>query len=936
MDHSTSSNSTQGKNSLTTSGYTSGNSVSTSQSAGSNVPNESQKEIAICSQIQSPAQENAALPKSLFDLVDQQPTMGQQEDFVLPENKRMLNKLGIGLCFVDNADDPQFGVADEEIVKMALSNALTHYAAAEANNINWEVQQSNTMISITPFEGAYIKGITEPFNKKIDAAVNLSDEEGFLLFSGKWVARCSSLLQGVDEGYPKLITEQFPDLTADWTSGVDAAMWSQKANRLLLFRTFEVASYLDPDGPVETGFPMDIASWKPLPKGWQEDFDAALYRPSNGTHYLIKGTETLAILDLDEGPIEGYPKPSATYWEYDETISKWEEGIEAAMYRKDTLYLFRSDPGGGVFAFRDYVNNLPWQIEYNGLSQLALEDLWRNPAMEQLNYTPNWAGHDNFVSDVFTSTNADNGFIIYVTNFPTSHYGYAHDDRRRVVIRYSDYQGIMWQLEYMLFHEMAHIFGAIDEYKDRPDLCPKLGGRFFTGRNRNALSCTDEAEWILGPEPIEIQNVFGFDSVFGSMLDAAYGDYITEVKHFYYFAGNRFRVVANFSDITTGDPLIKDQWLGMPDHFHQDLDAALKIPGGPVYFFKGKEYCAFPNNDFNMLQHGKINDLIPSLPPSFQEGFDAAFHRDTGKVYIFKNNKYLRFSNGIWYGHDPGYPKVTNEMWTGFPNAPIDFTKDFAAVLQDHNRDMYFYKQGQVGVVKHGLKCTMYTTIYDLCKYTRFHLGWGPFMHKIDAACYFPNVDQLFVFNEDHYIRYSNVYEGYDENYPRPVSAGWEGVPSDFKESPNAVLYLDQINMVLFIKEGKCIAFANGEATQIHPLDEIFPNMPIEFYSGVDAAVWIENDNRIYFFKNDLFVAFKPIIASEPVMGPEPIAGGHWPGLPENFVQGLDAVTVDHLKKIYFFKGKKYVRFSAREDGVDIGPAFINDFWMPFPKDAGD
>lgn len=862
--------------------------------------------------------------------------MGQQEDLILPPNKRLINKLGIGLCFVENADDPQFGTGDKEGVHLALQNALNLYATADANNLNWEIQEFTPAVSIELYEGAKIPGITEAFNKEIDAAVNLGDADGFLLFSGKWVARCSSLLGGFDEGYPKLITEQFPDLQADWKSGVDAAMWSEKANRLLLFRTYEVASYADPDGPIETGYPDDIANWMPtLPNSWMDELDGAFYQPTTGLHYLIKGTETLAIAELDLGPMDNEPVPSAEIWAYDETVEDWNEGITAAMYRKDQLYLFRHDAAGGKHAWLDIGNNLAWQTAYNGLGQFEVEDLWRNPAMAALGYTADWDGHHHFVADVFANTNSDNAFIIYVTNFPTSWYGYAHADKRRLVLRYSDYDGDFVELEELVFHEMGHLFGAIDEYMGRPDLCPKLGGAFFTGRNGNALECTDEAEWIAGPEPIEIQHVFGFDSVFGNNIQAAYGDYISGVKHFYFFSGNRYRVVVNYSDITSGDPLIKDTWLGMPGHFHSDLDAALKIPNGAVYFFKGKEYVAFGNGSFDMLQYGNIADLIPNLPPSFQDGFDAAFHRNTEKVYIFKAHEYLRFSNGIWNGPDPGYPHIIKDKWTGFPDAPIDFTKNFAAALQDHNTDMYFYKHGHVGTVRHGLNCTMHTASTYLCKYTRFHLGWGPFMSKIDAAVYIAHLDQLFVFNEDHYLRYSDMYVGYDENYPAPTSAGFKGVPLEFKVPAEAVLYLDQVNMTLFISGGKCIAWANDETTQIHPLEDIFPNMPPDFYEGLDAAVWMEDDNRIYFFKGDQFVAFKPLVGSSPVLGPLAIGGGHWPGLPSHFQSDVDAVTVDQHSKIYFFKGKEYVRFSKRQDGVDEGPEWINSFWMPFPKEAG-
>lgn len=67
---------------------------------------------------------------------------------------------------------------------------------------------------------------------------------------------------------------------------------------------------------------------------------------------------------------------------------------------------------------------------------------------------------------------------------------------------------------------------------------------------------------------------------------------------------------------------------------------------------------------------------------------------------------------------------------------------------------------------------------------------------------------------------------------------------------------------------------------------------------------------------------------------PEPWKGARRPGMPETFYKGIDAALLrEDNGRIYFFKGRTYVRFSNVSDGVDPGyPAWIDGNWMPFPR----
>ena len=62
--------------------------------------------------------------------------------------------------------------------------------------------------------------------------------------------------------------------------------------------------------------------------------------------------------------------------------------------------------------------------------------------------------------------------------------------------------------------------------------------------------------------------------------------------------------------------------------------------------------------------------------------------------------------------------------------------------------------------------------------------------------------------------------------------------------------------------------------------------------------------------------------------------GDHWNGLPASFHSGIDAVLMRHDNdKIYFFKGKRYVRYSDPDNTADANyPRHINKNWLPFPQ----
>ena len=118
------------------------------------------------------------------------------------------------------------------------------------------------------------------------------------------------------------------------------------------------------------------------------------------------------------------------------------------------------------------------------------------------------------------------------------------------------------------------------------------------------------------------------------------------------------------------------------------------------------------------------------------------------------------------------------------------------------------------------------------------------------------------------------------------------------------------------------------------PIEDNWPSLPNAFNNGIDAAVWNNNSNKIYFFADDEYIRIDPNNDWQPDPGyPKPIAG-NWPGLPANFTSNLDAaVWNDKNDKIYMFKGSQYVRIDPNNDWqMDGGyPKSITGNWPDFP-----
>ncbi|MEO5681795.1 MAG: hemopexin repeat-containing protein [Chitinophagaceae bacterium] len=499
----------------------------------------------------------------------------------------------------------------------------------------------------------------------------------------------------------------------------------------------------------------------------------------------------------------------------------------------------------------------------------------------------------------------------------------------------------------------------------------------------------------------------------------------------YFFKGSEY---CRFSKVSEGvDPgypkPIAEQWPGMPNDFNEGIDAALMNEGnGKIYLFKKGQYVRFSSvaAGVDSGYPKPIKDNWKGVPDSYHEGINAALWRDSNdKIYLFKNGRmngsYVQISN-LDSGVDDGYPKPiglsgaeAEAQWRdpalaklGYEEGDTGKDKFIADLRTTHETQwsycLFFTKWpttwfGYAGggrvvmrymdfsqaahpnmdrVISHetghifgcpdeyddsgcdcgkesgrffkepnnncahcepdlNLPCVMRSNSPAMCPHTPWHLGWGAFMTGINAALWRRDVGKIYMFSNHKYLRITDVSAGHDEGYPTNISAGWKGLPATFRQGIDAALWREDNAKAYLFKGNQYVRFSTisdgVDPGYPRSIADHWPGLPASFQQGIDAAFWRESNGKIYMFKGSQYVRISNVSEGVDPGYPRSIAG-NWNGLPASYATGIDAVLMrwdNH--KIYFFKGKRYVRYDDAGAMVDPGyPTTINGNWFPFPR----
>jgi len=188
----------------------------------------------------------------------------------------------------------------------------------------------------------------------------------------------------------------------------------------------------------------------------------------------------------------------------------------------------------------------------------------------------------------------------------------------------------------------------------------------------------------------------------------------------------------------------------------------------------------------------------------------------------------------------------------------------------------------------------------------------GPFQKNLDAVVHRKDNGKIYMFKGDQYVRFSSVSAGVDSGYPKPIAGNWVGLPANFRQDLDAALFRDSNNKLYFFKGNQYVRLTGSKMDSGYPkpIAGNWSGLPTHFNDGIDAAFLRKSNGKIYFFKGSEFVRMTG--SSMDAGYPKPIKDS-W-GVPDDWSDGIDAALMRRDNgKVYFFKGQDYIRFKTTQ-----------------------
>ncbi|MFF9040523.1 hemopexin repeat-containing protein [Streptomyces sp. NPDC014892] len=210
--------------------------------------------------------------------------------------------------------------------------------------------------------------------------------------------------------------------------------------------------------------------------------------------------------------------------------------------------------------------------------------------------------------------------------------------------------------------------------------------------------------------------------------------------------------------------------------FYRQIDAIVRsqADGAKCWILKDSQYTRYDlaedTGDWSAPK--PIDGNWKGLPAHFTRGIDAAVtRRDKPTVaYLFKDDQYVRYDLQADRADD-GYPKSIEGNWRGLP---AHFTRGIDAVVSHHTDPvvLWIFKDDQY---------VRYNISDDelLAGPKRIADGWSglpdSFQRGIDAAVTKHNEPtKVYLFKDDHYVRYDLEADRTDDGYPKTIVAEWD------------------------------------------------------------------------------------------------------------------------------------------------------------------
>ncbi len=654
---------------------------------------------------------------------------GSKEDKSLPLPPRLINKNAVAVVIVDGAQaDRKISEDERTNIASELQEALEWIDDQRPTaSLSWAYEFFDVEVDITPWEGAAFKGMPDAWYDGWDASVYNERDGKLYVFRVHEYICFSDIESDADSGYPKVIEEEWNNWPTAWGFGVDAALWREEDQKIYLFKGNDYVIVNPNTLTIETDIEPIANGWFNLPPEFQGNIDLALGDKLTNEIYFFKGNQYVRFSAGSTTMADNFPKFISGNWQHMPPV--FAEGMDSGFVYEDKVYLFRDNTIGATFV-RLGLQDLVVEEAYRGgnifigLDTEDAEALWRNPALQQLNYPGGKEGEKELAIDLKTNTDSDYAIVMYITKQPVTEFAYAGG--HRLVHSRTNFNN---DVAFVLIHEMLHLYNASDEYF-ADDICETKYGRFFRAINGNSEAClSDGAACVMRNEGLAICDFTKLHigwGAFEEQIDAAV--YRGDNDKTYLFSKNYY---IRYSKISNGRDddyprLISRAWKGLPGSFEEEIDAALwREDNKALYFFKGDKYVRFSSGKTTVdANYSKsIGSAWKNLPPDFEQGIDAAlWYKNNGKIYFFKGDQMVRLSivNG------------TPIMDEGFPQPIVS---------------------------------TWRTTAFD-------------FDEGISAALMRWDTNQVYLFREKMYVRFSErPTSGPDANYPAWIDGNWMPFP---------------------------------------------------------------------------------------------------------------------------------------------------------------
>ncbi|WP_344879233.1 hemopexin repeat-containing protein [Nonomuraea antimicrobica] len=457
----------------------------------------------------------------------------------------------------------------------------------------------------------------------------------------------------------------------------------------------------------------------------------------------------------------------------------------------------------------------------------------------------------------------------------------------------------------------------------------------------------------------------------------------------YLFRGDQFVVYGESLDTIEGDPRpIAAHWGGLTSV------ALAYVRHGVTHLFEHPDETGAMRHVVYTGERGPYGEPDEGYPASADESFwkvpdlfptpqAVLFENDT--MLLLAGERYVPFNDesGQW-----SYPRPIERIWRGFGRG-VEPGDTLRAAFTAADGSTYFF------FTEH------YTRYADraFSPLRPIRERWGktanPFVPdeggSVDAAIVFGD-DATFLFSGAQYVRYTGAeYRYVDPGYPKAVAVNlraepeFAGLPESFEDAvagrridaavangrsaylvvggalhvvsraPAATYEIGLLGRVrntiaerqrvdaALVREQETFLFCGDQYVRYtggdyEYADDGYPrtiagslerelelrSLPAEFEDGVDAA-FRAHDRRVYLFKGTRFLVDGVV---------RPVAE-RWGKVLNQFAASpvIDAAFVAPGGELYAFRGEQYVRYSAALDVVDEGfPRTIRDDWGNLPE----